>query len=40
VRGGDWFSPASLLRPAVRAKAKADAHHDDIGFRVVRMLAQ
>jgi len=40
VRGGDWFSPASLLRPAVRAKANPDAHHDDIGFRVVRTLAQ
>ncbi len=39
VRGGDWFSPASLLRPAVRAKANPDAHHDDIGFRVVRTLA-
>jgi formylglycine-generating enzyme required for sulfatase activity len=39
VRGGDWFSNESLLRPAVRAKANADAHHDDIGFRVVRTLA-
>jgi formylglycine-generating enzyme required for sulfatase activity len=40
VRGGDWFSPPSSLRPAVRAKASSDAHHDDIGFRVVRTLAQ
>jgi formylglycine-generating enzyme required for sulfatase activity len=39
VRGGDWFSPASSLRPAVRAKAGPDAHHDDIGFRVARTLA-
>ena len=39
VRGGDWFSTASSLRPAVRAKAGPDAHHDDIGFRVVRILA-
>jgi formylglycine-generating enzyme required for sulfatase activity len=39
VRGGDWFSTASSLRPAVRAKAGPDAHHDDIGFRVVRTLA-
>jgi formylglycine-generating enzyme required for sulfatase activity/uncharacterized caspase-like protein len=39
VRGGDWFSAASSLRPAVRAKAGPDAHHDDIGFRVVRTLA-
>jgi formylglycine-generating enzyme required for sulfatase activity len=39
VRGGDWFSTASSLRPAVRAKASPDAHHDDIGFRVVRTLA-
>jgi formylglycine-generating enzyme required for sulfatase activity len=39
VRGGDWFSTASSLRPAVRAKASSDAHHDDIGFRVVRTLA-
>jgi formylglycine-generating enzyme required for sulfatase activity len=39
VRGGDWFSGPSSLRPAVRAKAGPDAHHDDIGFRVVRMLA-
>jgi formylglycine-generating enzyme required for sulfatase activity len=38
VRGGDWFSTASFLRPAVRAKASADAHNDDIGFRVVRIL--
>jgi formylglycine-generating enzyme required for sulfatase activity len=27
------------LRPAVRAKANPDARHDDIGFRVVRVLA-
>jgi formylglycine-generating enzyme required for sulfatase activity len=40
VRGGDWFSSAFLLRPAVRAKANPDAHHDDIGFRVVRTLVQ
>ena len=39
VRGGDWFSGPWSLRPAVRAKAGADAHHDDIGFRVVRTLA-
>jgi formylglycine-generating enzyme required for sulfatase activity len=39
VRGGDWFSTASTLRPAVRAKASQDAHNDDIGFRVVRVLA-
>ena len=39
VRGGDWFSTEASLRPAVRAKADADAHHDDIGFRVVRTLA-
>lgn len=38
VRGGDWFSAASSLRPAVRAKAEADAHYDDIGFRVARTL--
>ena len=40
VRGGDWFSSPSSLRPAVRAKASPDAHHDDIGFRVVRTLVQ
>jgi len=39
VRGGDWFSGPWSLRPAVRAKAGADAHHDDIGFRVMRTLA-
>jgi formylglycine-generating enzyme required for sulfatase activity len=39
VRGGDWFSTERSLRPAVRAKANADAHHDDIGFRVARTLA-
>ncbi len=39
VRGGDWFSMPASLRPAVRAKASADARHDDIGFRVVRVLA-
>ena len=39
VRGGDWFSTASSLRPAVRAMARPDAHNDDIGFRVVRILA-
>ena len=39
LRGGDWFSTASMLRPAVRAKANQDAHNDDIGFRVVRVLA-
>jgi formylglycine-generating enzyme required for sulfatase activity len=39
VRGGDWFSTPASLRPAVRAKAGPDAHHDDIGFRVVRTLA-
>jgi formylglycine-generating enzyme required for sulfatase activity len=38
VRGGDWFSTATSLRPAVRAKASPDAHNDDIGFRVVRIL--
>jgi len=38
VRGGDWFSTASSLRPAVRAKAGPDAHNDDIGFRVARIL--
>ncbi|MDH6258304.1 SUMF1/EgtB/PvdO family nonheme iron enzyme [Bradyrhizobium sp. BR13661] len=39
VRGGDWFSAAASLRPAIRAKAGPDAHHDDIGFRVARTLA-
>lgn len=39
LRGGDWFSTEQSLRPAVRAKADPDAHHDDIGFRVVRTLA-
>ena len=39
VRGGDWFSTLSSLRPAVRAKAGPDAHNDDIGFRVARVLA-
>jgi formylglycine-generating enzyme required for sulfatase activity len=39
LRGGDWFSPPASLRPAVRARAKPDARHDDIGFRVVRTLA-
>jgi formylglycine-generating enzyme required for sulfatase activity len=39
VRGGDWFSGASLVRPAVRATANPDSHYDDIGFRVVRTLA-
>jgi formylglycine-generating enzyme required for sulfatase activity len=39
VRGGDWFSTEASLRPAARAKAKADAHHDDIGFRVARTIA-
>jgi formylglycine-generating enzyme required for sulfatase activity len=38
VRGGDWFSTEASLRPAVRAKANADARHDDIGFRVARTL--
>ena len=38
VRGGDWFSTEASLRPAVRAKANADAHYDDIGFRVARTL--
>jgi formylglycine-generating enzyme required for sulfatase activity len=38
VRGGDWFSTEASLRPAARANAKADAHHDDIGFRVARTL--
>jgi formylglycine-generating enzyme required for sulfatase activity len=40
VRGGDWFSSAALLRPAVRATANPDSHYDDIGFRVVRSLAR
>jgi len=39
VRGGDWFSTEASLRPAVRARADADAHNDDIGFRVARTLA-
>lgn len=39
VRGGDWFSTETSLRPAVRAKANADAHYDDIGFRVARTLS-
>jgi formylglycine-generating enzyme required for sulfatase activity len=39
VRGGDWFSTEQSLRPAVRAKADAGAHNDDIGFRVARTLA-
>jgi formylglycine-generating enzyme required for sulfatase activity len=39
VRGGDWFSTEASLRPAARANAKVDAHHDDIGFRVARTLA-
>jgi len=39
VRGGDWFSTESSLRPAVRAKADPGAHNDDIGFRVARTLA-
>jgi formylglycine-generating enzyme required for sulfatase activity len=39
VRGGDWFSSEASLRPAVRAKANADARHDDIGFRVARTLS-
>ena len=39
VRGGDWFSTEASLRPATRANAKADAHHDDIGFRVARTMA-
>jgi formylglycine-generating enzyme required for sulfatase activity len=38
VRGGDWFSAEGSLRPAARAKANFDARHDDIGFRVVRVL--
>src|SRR5262249_24802403 len=38
VRGGDWFSTETSLRPAVRAKANTDARHDDIGFRVARTL--
>jgi formylglycine-generating enzyme required for sulfatase activity len=38
VRGGDWFSTEASLRPAARAKANFDAHHDDIGFRVARVL--
>jgi formylglycine-generating enzyme required for sulfatase activity len=40
VRGGDWFSTEASLRPAVRARADINAHNDDIGFRVVRTLAQ
>jgi formylglycine-generating enzyme required for sulfatase activity len=39
VRGGDWFSTEASLRPAVRAKANADARHDDIGLRVARTLS-
>ncbi|MFY9955175.1 SUMF1/EgtB/PvdO family nonheme iron enzyme [Bradyrhizobium sp.] len=39
VRGGDWFSTEISLRPAVRAKANADAHYDDIGFRIARTLS-
>jgi formylglycine-generating enzyme required for sulfatase activity len=39
LRGGDWFSTEASLRPAARAKAGADARHDDIGFRVARTLA-
>jgi formylglycine-generating enzyme required for sulfatase activity len=38
VRGGDWFSTETSLRPAIRAKANASARHDDIGFRVARTL--
>ncbi|WJR76349.1 SUMF1/EgtB/PvdO family nonheme iron enzyme [Bradyrhizobium sp. NP1] len=38
VRGGDWFSTEAALRPAARAKANADARHDDIGLRVARTL--
>jgi formylglycine-generating enzyme required for sulfatase activity len=38
VRGGDWFSAETSLRPAVRAKANAAARHDDIGFRVARAI--
>ncbi|MBW7971040.1 SUMF1/EgtB/PvdO family nonheme iron enzyme [Bradyrhizobium sp. BR 10289] len=38
LRGGDWFSAAGSLRPAIRAKAGLDARHDDIGFRVARTL--
>ena len=40
VRGGDWFSAESSLRPAVRAKADAEGRYDDIGFRVARTLAR
>ena len=39
LRGGDWFSTAASLRPAVRAGASLNARHDDIGFRVARTLA-
>lgn len=39
VRGGDWFSAEASLRPAARAKARVEARHDDIGFRVARTLA-
>ena len=38
VRGGSWSSPAVLLRPAVRTKAKVNNRFDDVGFRVVREL--
>jgi formylglycine-generating enzyme required for sulfatase activity len=40
VRGGDWFSAESSLRPAVRAKADAEGRYDDIGFRVARTLTR
>jgi len=40
VRGGSWFSDAQSLRPTVRARATHDERHDDLGFRVVRILAQ
>jgi formylglycine-generating enzyme required for sulfatase activity len=38
VRGGSWFSTGKSLRPAVRAKATDSARHDDVGFRVARVL--
>jgi serine/threonine-protein kinase len=40
VRGGSWSSPASFLRPAVRAKAIINNRYDDVGFRVARDLGQ
>jgi len=37
-RGGGWYSDASELRAAWRAKFPTTARHDHLGFRVARSV--